>query len=84
MKFSLCLSACLFYFQLVCDAIDVKPKGIDHNPAMKTITLITPDGKLAIMIDYARGCVIKKLDLNGKNKLAHSGAYTGFRTQKKT
>jgi len=84
MKFSLCLSACLFYFQLVCDAIDFKSKGIDHNPAMKTITLITPDGKLAIMIDYARGCVIKKLDLNGENKLAHSGAYTGFRTQKET
>jgi len=84
MKTSLCLCVCLFYFLIVCNAIQLKPKGIEHDPVAKYITLMTPDGKLAITIDYAEGCVLKKLDLNGESKLASSGAYTGFRMQNET
>ncbi|MEH6306328.1 hypothetical protein RYH73_11780 [Olivibacter sp. CPCC 100613] len=78
-QFNLCLSAFLFLFLIVCHAIEVKSQGIEHNPFKKTITLVTPDTKLSIVIDYAEGCRVKRLDLNGKNKLSDLGIYTGFR-----
>lgn len=47
----------------------------------KTITLTVPDKKLSITIDYANGCMIKQLNIKGKNTLSPSGIYTGIRTQ---
>lgn len=78
-KSSLCFSLFLFFFLVVCDTIEISAHGIEHNRAKKLIRIATPDAKLSITIDYAQGCMIKKLDLNGKNKLSRIGAYTGFR-----
>lgn len=84
MKFCLCLFVSLFYFQLVSKAVEALPEGIKHDPVAKVITLISPDRKLSLVIDYAQGCVLKRLDLNGQSTLAPSGAYTGFRMQNKS
>lgn len=81
MKHCLCIFFCLFYFQLLSKAVEALPEGIKHDPVAKVITLTSPDRKLSLTIDYARGCVVKKLDLNGRNKLATSGVYTGFRQE---
>lgn len=55
--------------------------GIKNNPQEKKITISSPDKKLSLIIDYARGCFVKELLINGKNTLADPGIYTGVRTQ---
>jgi len=58
--------------------------GIQRNIASKTITLKTTDGKIALEINYSKGCLVKKMIVNGKNTLSASGAYTGYITQQAT
>ena len=65
---TLILSTILFLFH-------ASTKGQD-----KTITLTVPDKKLSITIDYSNGCLIKQLNIKGKNTLSSSGVYTGIRT----
>lgn len=67
-KFTLILSTILFLFHA---------NGKGHD---KTITLTVPDKRLSITIDYSNGCLIKQLNIKGKNVLSSSGIYTGIRT----
>lgn len=55
--------------------------GIKYNPAAKTITITVPNKKLSIMIDYSNGCIIKRLDINGRNTLSANGIQTGIQTK---
>lgn len=55
--------------------------NLQHSPASKTISITVPDQKLAIVIDYSDGCKISTLNINSKNTLSSSGAYTGFKTR---
>lgn len=79
-KFILFLSALLFLSPKTCFCFE-NDKNIKHNPRLKIITLTTPDKKLSLTIDYSNGCMIKQLNLQGKNTLSVSGAYTGITTR---
>jgi tetratricopeptide (TPR) repeat protein len=59
----------------------LKP-AILHDPKSKTIYITAPDKSISILIDYAKGCFVKELNLKGKNTLSPSGITTGITTQK--
>ncbi|WP_164849989.1 alpha-L-rhamnosidase-related protein [Mucilaginibacter limnophilus] len=61
-------------------AFDKNTNAIKINRATKTITIRLPNKTLAILIDYSHGCVIKQLNIKGKNTLSASGIYTGIKT----
>lgn len=54
--------------------------GKAEMPA-KTITISVPSKQLSIVIDHSNGCLIKALNVKGRNTLSASGVYTGIRTQ---
>ena len=56
-------------------------KAVYHDAGSKRITIAAAEQKLALQIDYAGGCKIIQLMVNGKNVLSESGVYTGFRTR---
>lgn len=74
-KFTLILSTVLFLFHA-----GTKARDIRHDRTTKTITITVPDKKLSITIDYSNGCIIKELNIKGKNTLSPSGVYTGTGT----
>ncbi len=53
--------------------------SIKQNIAAKTVNLTDGSGKLTIRINYSGGCTIDQLLLNGKNKLAPSGAFSAIK-----
>lgn len=58
--------------------------GIIHNRAAKTITITTADNNLSLLINYSSGCVIKQLNIKGKNTLSPSGIFSGIQTDAAT
>lgn len=54
--------------------------GIKHDIGTSTITITSPDKKLALVIDYSKGCMIRQLNIQGKNVLSAAGVYTGIQT----
>jgi hypothetical protein len=59
-----------------------KGGSIVRNLAAKTVTIITADKKITLLIDYSSGCVIRQLIVNGKNTLSPSGIFSGVKTDK--
>ncbi|EDM33916.1 hypothetical protein PBAL39_05996 [Pedobacter sp. BAL39] len=68
------------FFQSSQAAHEQSGELIRHNAADKTIVIAAADQKLSLLIDYANGCRIRQLTVNGKNTLSDLGVYTGFRT----
>jgi hypothetical protein len=75
----------LLFFQTIGFSFDRKEKSpIVYNHSAKTITISVPDKSLSITIDYSAGCIIKKLNIKGKNVLSSKGIYTGIQTKTET
>jgi hypothetical protein len=55
-----------------------------QDAAQDTVAITTPDKKLSLVIDYSKGCIIKQLNIQGKNVLSSSGVYTGIQTNNGT
>ncbi len=53
---------------------------IRQNSATKTVVLTDGSGKLALRINYASGCRIDQVVVNGKNSCAASGVFTNVKT----
>lgn len=62
-------------------ALNRETPGITHNITTQTITLTVPDKKLAILIDYSSGCIVKQVNIKGVNVLSPAGVYTGVTTK---
>lgn len=54
--------------------------GITHNRIAKTVTIVTADKNLSLLIDYSSGCIVKQLNITGKNTLSAAGIYSGIQT----
>lgn len=64
---------------LFCHYNHVKANEFITNDAdSKKITITTPDKKLSLIIDYAKGCVVSKLIVNGKQTLSSAGVFSGM------
>jgi len=74
----------LLFFQQLSFSQPKRNDGIKHDPVAKTITITVPGKKLAILMDYSSGCVIKQLNIKGSNTLSPSGVYTGIETKNGT
>jgi hypothetical protein len=72
------LLTCLFIQSPVSYAAN-PANGVVHNVKAKTIIIETADKSLSILIDYNKGCFIKRLLIKGQNTLSEAGVYTGFR-----
>lgn len=57
---------------------------IGYNDQQKSITISDAERKLSLLIDYASGCVIKQMIVNGMPTLGASGAYTGVKLSGKS
>jgi Bacterial alpha-L-rhamnosidase 6 hairpin glycosidase domain len=55
--------------------------AVNADPRNGTITIVTPDKTLEMVIGYKTGCSIKQLNIKGKNVLSPTGIYTGIRTK---
>ncbi|WP_421944258.1 hypothetical protein [Pedobacter sp.] len=70
---------------LLCSYYQVKANDFVINDAeSKKITITTPDKKLSLIIDYAKGCVVSKLIVNGKQTLSSAGVFSGMSKGLKT
>ncbi|OJY98918.1 MAG: hypothetical protein BGP13_21980 [Sphingobacteriales bacterium 40-81] len=52
---------------------------IVHNKAHRTIAITVQNGDMKMLIDYSKGCSIKRLSIKGKNTLSPSGVVTGIK-----
>ena len=52
---------------------------IKQNLSAKTIVLSDGSGKLSLRINYADGCMIEELRVNGKNTLSQNGVFTAVK-----
>lgn len=52
-----------------------------YDTVLKQIFLSDSEQQLVLQLDCANGCKITQLKIKGKNVLAESGVYTGFRTR---
>ncbi len=71
-------------FFIVADAEMVFPMVFDGNPIVhdsekKTVVMSDESGRLMIRLDYSDGCVLDRLQINGRETIAASGAHTGIR-----
>ena len=57
---------------------------IKRDITARTITITVPDKKLSIVIDYSKGCMIRQLNIQGKNVLSATGVYTGIQIANRT
>lgn len=54
---------------------------VECNEKDKQVTLSVYDGKLILGLDYAQGGRVSRLCVNGRDVLAGTGAFTGFKTR---
>ncbi len=71
-------------FFIVADADMVFPMVFDgnpisHDPEAKTVVVSDGSGRLMIRLNYSEGCVLDRVQINGRQTIAESGAHTGIR-----
>ena len=69
----------MIFFQLTDQIAKAEIPGIDHNRTTNTIMITVPNKNLALVIDYATGCIIKELRISNENTLSKLGVFTGIR-----
>ena len=59
-------------------------KKIIHDKALRTISITVQNGSMKLLIDYSKGCYIKRLLIRNANVLSPSGVFTGITTKNAT
>ncbi|GAA5484586.1 hypothetical protein [Haloferula sargassicola] len=71
-------------FFIVADAEMVFPlvfngEAVVHDPEEKTVVMSDANGALMIRLNYAEGCALDRVQVNGRETLADGGVRTGIR-----
>lgn len=72
---------CVFFTVTMFVSAAYAQQAIHHDEISKTIKISDAKQHLSMVIDYSNGCIVKELNINGKNRLSASGVYTGFKTK---
>jgi hypothetical protein len=70
----------LFVFLISVHALNMHAQKIKQDVDAKSVSIEIPN--LALKIDYAQGCRIAQLSVNGTNVLSPSGVYTAIKTDR--